>query len=306
MQENNLEQENINNENLLEIENQNKILEENQINNNVNNIFDEHDDILKNDQMLNEDNKDDNYVTDSDIDDPRYMPSGNVLDNNQVDIQQQQQQNIDNHNKSEIFLKSKVMALQNDANLANQTMKELENENNLLRTEILKNKEKIQSKDGLNYEFQNLFTVFKQRFEQYEEKNNSLQNYIKELEDKLALKEREIQQNNKLKNIKVDSKVNNAQLFNELQNNFTEKSKLLNKEYLDKEEKIKNKYYQELENTSKKMEELKIENDKLKYDISNNKIEIEGLESQLEEKENRNKSSVDKKETEVENLKEIK
>ena len=38
------------------------------------------------------------------------------------------------------------MALQNDANLANQTMKELENENNLLRTEILKNNEKINLK----------------------------------------------------------------------------------------------------------------------------------------------------------------
>ena len=172
------------------------------------------------------------------------------------------------------------MALQNDANLANQTMKELENENNLLRTEILKNKEKIQSKEGLNDEFQKLFSVFKQRFEQFEEKNNSLQKYINELEQKLALKEKEIQENNKLKNIKIDSKINNASIFNELQNNFTEKSKLLNKEYLDKEEKIKNKYYQEIENTNKKMEELKIENEKLKNDISNYKIEIEGLESQ--------------------------
>ena len=43
-------------------------------------------------------------------------------------------------------------------------MKELENQNNILRTEIFKNKEKIQTKAGVNYEFQNLYSVFKQRF----------------------------------------------------------------------------------------------------------------------------------------------
>lgn len=214
---------------------------------NINNIiFDKNNNI-----MLNEDYKEDNYVTDSDIDDPKYMPSGNVLDNKEIDIQPQQN-NLDNLNKSEIFLKSKVMELQNDANLANQTMKELENQNNMLRTEILKNKEKIQTKAGVNNEFQNLYSVFKQRFEQFEERNNSLQKYIRELEEKLELKEKEIQQNNKLKNIKIDSKINNTSLFNELQNNFTEKSKILNKEYLDKEEKIKNKYYKEIENGNKK------------------------------------------------------
>ena len=37
--------------------------------------------------------------------------------------------NIENQNKSELLLKEKVMALQNDANLVNQTMKELENQN---------------------------------------------------------------------------------------------------------------------------------------------------------------------------------
>lgn len=84
-----------------------------------------------------------------------------------------------------------------------------------------------------------------------------MQKYIRELEEKLELKEKEIQQNNKLKNIKIDSKINNTSLFNELQNNFTEKSKILNKEYLDKEEKIKNKYYKEIENGNKKNGRIK-------------------------------------------------
>ena len=129
MNDNNLDEGNlnINNENPLEI---NNIIDENKINN-QNPFFEEQDELLKDNPLLNMDNKEENYDTDSDIDDPRYMPSGNIGDKNQIDTQLN---NIDNQNKNEVLLKSKVMALQNDANLANQTMKELENENNLLRT----------------------------------------------------------------------------------------------------------------------------------------------------------------------------
>ena len=179
MKDNNLLEDNISNDNQLEI---NNIIKDNNLNIDNAPLFGQEDNILKQNQILNEDNKDDNYGTDSDIDDPKYMPSGNVMDNDPVDIPNP---NIENQNKSELLLKEKVMALQNDANLVNQTMKELENQNNLIKTEILKNNEKIQSKEGLNKEFQNLFTVFKQRFEQFEEKNNSLQKYINELELKI-------------------------------------------------------------------------------------------------------------------------
>ena len=236
MKENNFLDENINNNNNINNDGPldiNNVLEDNKINN-VNIPFDQEDDILKSNQIINDDNKDDNYATDSDIDDPKYMPSSNIMENNQINLQNMPNPNIDNQNKSEILLKTKVMALQNDANLANQTMKELENENNLLRTEILKNKEKMQSKEGLNSEFQNLYSVFKQRFEQFEEKNISLQKYIKELEQKIFLKEKEINENNKYKNIRPEERLNkgnaNVSLFNDLQKNFTEKKKLLNKE----------------------------------------------------------------------------
>ena len=146
MNDNNLDEGNlnINNENPLEI---NNIIDENKINN-QNPFFEEQDELLKDNPLLNMDNKEENYDTDSDIDDPRYMPSGNIGDKNQIDTQLN---NIDNQNKNEVLLKSKVMALQNDANLANQTMKELENENNLLINEILKNNEKIKSNEVLNY-----------------------------------------------------------------------------------------------------------------------------------------------------------
>ena len=84
-----------------------------------------------------------------------------------------------------MFLQSKILDLQNDAHMQNQTMMELENENNLLKTEILKNQEMIQSKDGLNSEFKNLYSIFKQRFEQLDENNNSMQKYILELQKKI-------------------------------------------------------------------------------------------------------------------------
>ena len=127
--------------------------------------------------------------------------------------------------------------------------KDLEKEIKALRieNENTKNK-KMQSKAGLNAEYQNSIDIYKQRFEQIEEKNKMLQKYVNELEQKIALKEKEINENNKLKSMKPENnKLSNLSLFNELQNNFNEKAKILNKEYLDKEEKIKSKYYQEIE-----------------------------------------------------------
>ena len=123
MKVNNLLEDNINNDNQLEINN--NIMDDNLNNANVP-LFGQEEDILKSNQILNEVNKDDNYGTDSDIDDPKYMPSGNVIDNDVVELPNS---NIENQNKSAILLKEKVMALQNDANLVNQTMKELENQN---------------------------------------------------------------------------------------------------------------------------------------------------------------------------------
>ena len=60
--------------------------------NNINNpLIDQEENILKQNQLLSEDNKDENCMTDSDIDDPKYMPMNNILENNN-------QINIDNNN----------------------------------------------------------------------------------------------------------------------------------------------------------------------------------------------------------------
>ena len=127
---------------------------ENNINYNINNI-----DI----------DMDDPNLTGSDIDDPKYIPSNNILENNKL-----LNSNLENKNE-EMFLKTKLISLQNDANFSNQKRQELLNKNLQLKQELAKLKENIKPKEGVNSEFQNyFFDIYKQNFEQYEEKNNLL------------------------------------------------------------------------------------------------------------------------------------
>ena len=69
--------------------------------------------------------------------------------------------------------------------------------------------------------------------------------------------------NKNLRNISKVSNINNDVAFNKLQNELKEKSKMLNKEFAEKEELIKNKYLNEIANTTKKIDELKIDNENL-------------------------------------------
>ena len=91
----------------------------------IDNYLIDQDDALNFDD-LNKPGEEIGYVTDSDIDDPKYIPTGNNLHN----LSQA------TPNRNEMFLQSKILDLQNDAHMQNQTMMELENENNLLKTEI--------------------------------------------------------------------------------------------------------------------------------------------------------------------------
>ena len=81
--------------------------------------------------------------------------------------------------------------------------------------------------------------------------------------------------NKNLKNMNKVSNINNDVAFNKLQNELKEKSKMLNKEFTEKEERIKNKYLNEITNITKKIDELKIDNDNLRNEISKYKMEID-------------------------------
>ena len=110
---------------------------ENNINYNINNI-----DI----------DMDDPNLTGSDIDDPKYIPSNNILENNKL-----LNSNLENKNE-EMFLKTKLISLQNDANFSNQKRQELLNKNLQLKQELAKLKENIKSKDGVNFKI--IFLIY--------------------------------------------------------------------------------------------------------------------------------------------------
>ena len=114
------------------------------------------------------------YSTDSDIDDWKYMPTGNVLQNQENAENFENIQNIENidninnignlgnlgvPNENQLFLQSQLMNLENDIMIANKTLMQLESENDQLKEQLIKNQEKMQSKEGINNEFKQLFTA---------------------------------------------------------------------------------------------------------------------------------------------------
>ena len=200
-----------------------------------------------------ENNERNSYSTNSDINDPRYLPSNNVIGNNNNNIIDYSPPN----QNDEMFLKSKILSIQKEINYRSQTRQELMNKQVILKQELSRMKDKIKSKDGVNYVYQNFFDVYKQNFEQYEEKNNALKKRRDELKKTIEEKDKEIRENKKLRNINKESNVNNDIAFNKLQNELKEKSKLLNQEYIEKEEKIKNKYLLEISNMTKKNRRIK-------------------------------------------------
>ena len=252
---------------------------------------------------LNLNNPDMEYMTDSDIEDPKYMPSGNVMQNQENNITQNPNlENIGVPSENQMLLQTQIMNLTNESILYNKTLQQLESENDQLKSQVMKNQEKIQSNEGINNEFKQLFSAFKQRFTKYEERNNYLQQYISQLEEKLKQKDIELSESLKEKN-KSETALKNANIFkqyeNELQNDFKEKSKVLNQKYLDKEQTLKNEFLDEINKNIQKIEDLKIENEKLKYDLSTFKMNIDNLNHQIEEKDYDKDSNVNQKEKEI-------
>ena len=139
-------------------------------------------------QNINIQNEEMDYGTDSDIDDPKYMPSGNMIQNQDNFENIQNFENIDNFgapSENQMFLQTQIMNLENDTMMVNKTLQQLENENDQLKDQLIKNQKKVQTKEGMNNEYKQILAAFKQRFEQYEKRNNSLQQYINQLEERL-------------------------------------------------------------------------------------------------------------------------
>ena len=212
--------------------------------NNMENPIDIDNNFINDEIEHNPNNGEVDYMTDSDIEDEKYMPSGHVPKNLEEIENIENNINIEVPSQKEIILQNELMNLENDALIVKKELNKLENENEELKTELMKEQEKMESKENINNQFKQLLLAFKQRFNQYEKRNEYLQNYIKQLEENLKRKDIELIESLKDKN-KYEAALKNSNIYKqyakELENEFKEKSKKLNDKYIEKENNLKNK-----------------------------------------------------------------
>ena len=131
------------------------------------------DDPLNTDNLLNEEeepninlninNPDLEYVTDSDITVPKYMPTGNIpqIEENMIEnLNNYENVNLGVPNQNEIMLQNEIANLENKSMIANKTLQQLEDENDQLKEELMRKKAKIKPNEGINNEFRYLVAAF--------------------------------------------------------------------------------------------------------------------------------------------------
>ena len=260
------------------------------------------------DQNINPDNLDvlqdeaSNYNTDSDIDDPKYTPTYTSQNKDRIKTQPK----TFNPEVLTKTLEDKIRFIRNDNEFKNKNLIELENENNLLKTELLKLKDNLDAKDAIIGEFNALTEKSTEKFRQLEEKNDSLKKTNDNLLSQISDYENQVKLL-KLKNDQYESNTKNISLYqehiNELQNEYAQKEMKLNRKYQEKENSIKNEFIGEITKLTKELEELRAENGKLKFDVSNLKINIQTINSQNEDKEYEHTAIINKKDKEIKKLK---
>ena len=148
------------------------------------------DDNILNQNITNEINPRENLevdsdnMTNSDINDSRYMPKGNYppIDDQNPDIDDNINiNNINNYipkNQNKMQIQSQIMNIENDNMIFEQDIEQIQNENSQLQAQIIELKKKLDKKEGLNNQFKSLPNAFNQRFAEYEKRNELLQKNI--------------------------------------------------------------------------------------------------------------------------------
>ena len=240
-----------------------------------------------------------NYNTDSDIDDPKYTPTYSSLNKDKS----KKQINPEVISKT---LEDKIKCIRNDNDFKAKTINEYENRISQLEAELMRVKEKLNSKEAILSEFQTVTAKSAEKFKQIEEANENLKKTNNSLVNQLAEYEKQI----KVLKIKTEENEANAKNLSmyqehitEMQNEFTQKEIKLNKKYQDKENSIKNEFLNEISKLTKELEELRVQNEKLKFDISTLNLNIESLKSKCEDKEYESTATINKKDKEINKLK---
>ena len=93
-------------------------------------------------------NQEEDYLTDSDIEDPKYLPGGNYPPNeNQLIENNLNTDHFIDPSQNQMFLQSQVMNLENENMISNQNLEQIENENNQLKAELMEYKKKFDKKE---------------------------------------------------------------------------------------------------------------------------------------------------------------
>ena len=139
-----------------------------------------------------------NYLTDSDIDDPKYQP--NAL-NHSSSLRNQTHSippNINRQIQDMQALNDKIRHMKTFQEANDKNIRDLQSENNMLKAEIIKLKETLSAKEAFLNEYQFYVGESEDKFKRFQEKNDLLLKEKQELINKLSEFESEIKVNKNL------------------------------------------------------------------------------------------------------------
>lgn len=245
------------------------------------------------------------YLTDTDIDDSKYLPKADNLASPLNSHQGTLQPNLTRQIQDMQILNDKIRHMKTFQEANDKNIRELQNENNLLKNEVIKLKEALTAKDAIINEFQFFAEKSMDKFKLFEEQNERHVKEKQELINKLAEFEAEIKSKKTL-NEELESNMRNIAMLKEhiteTENQLAQKETSLNKKYAEREEEIKNEYVNEINKLSKLNEDLHTENEKFKFEISNLKMNTDNLNALIEDKDFDYQTTLTKKEKEIKRL----
>ena len=249
---------------------------------------------------------DNNYATDSDIEDPKYTPS-NVLGKKEASQPQPKQPQSDSSNSAPNFsdvFQDKMKLIQEEKELHTKLLRETENEKQKLLTEISSLTEWLKAKDCMIAEFQAMVVSYKQKFLKLDKDNSDCQRENESLVAKLAQCEALLrQQEDQLS--KAEEVRRNVLLYKQqlkdMEHSYSEKEKKLLLKCKEKESEMRNEHEEDVSKVKREKELLQQENEKLKHDAVLLKSSMNSLITEHEDKQF--KSSVELSKLKRENKK---
>ena len=232
-----------------------------------------------------------NYNTDSDIDDPKYTPTYSTI----------YKEKVRPGNRSEVSksLEEKLKFMNNTKPVP---LGDYEHKLSSYEAELHKVKDKLAAKENILSEFQLLSAKSAGKFKLLEAKNEQLVKTNEDLMKKVKEYENQVKEL-KEKNEESEALKNSIQEYQEkiekIENESQKKEEILRKKYEEREENIKTEYLLEITKLTKEIEELRVDNEKQKFEISTLKMSLTNESSNHENKQYETISLLTQKEKEI-------